>query len=257
MEIRSTSSFFRLVLVILSLGMPLGSQVIAQSISEDNQHLILDQLGKINTYSPLEPAFSRGAIGFTFGLGWQPRIFDDANLQQWGNPAEYQDIRQETMINAYLVKGFSWPINIGVSAGQIPATTIKRLGGHAQWTMFQGFKLPSLAARFAFNRLSGFQATELASSQASLLTDYSFLRYFTIFIGYSLQYHQASYRDHIPGWNISRMSQSSQIVKNWWDQHQIIGINIRFLPPYFQLTVEHQRFQENQEQWLGKLSFGI
>lgn len=257
MEIRSTSQFSRYIFLLIScLALSTMSEIYGQDRGgEDRQ--VLANLGGINSYSPLEPAYSHGAIGFSFGLGWQPRIFDQDIFQNWGDPNQYQDIRQSTMINAYLIKGFSWPIDIGVSAGQIPATTIKRIGGHAQWTIYQGFRRPSLAGRFAFSRLSGFQSTELANSQASLVADYSFLRYFTLFAGLGLHYHQAAYRDHIPGWNISQMASSTRIVQNWWDQHQSIGLTIRFLPPHFLVTTEHQKFQSGNEQWLGKIAFGI
>jgi len=257
MEIRSTSQFVQCIFLILSCFiLSFVTNSYGQS-PDDQDHQVLSSLGSINSYSPLEPAYSHGAIGFSFGLGWQPRIFDQSVYQNWGDPSEYQDIRRATMVTAYLVKGFSWPIDVGVSAGQIPATTIKRIGGHAQWTIFQGFRRPSLAGRLAFSRLSGFQSTELANSQASLVADYSFFRYFTLFAGVGMHYHRAAYQNFVPSWNISQMANSTRVVQNWWDQHQSIGLIIRFLPPHFVVTAEHQKFHSGNEQWLGKISFGI
>lgn len=257
MEQRSTRQFLSSLASLAALLAFLASnQALSQTITSNNRSA-LNSLGRINSYSPLEPAYAHGAIGFSFGLGWQARIFDQEAFESWGNPDDYQDIKREGMINAYLVKGFPWPVDLGVSAGQIPGTTVKRIGGHAQWTMYQGFRKPSLAARAAFSRLSGFQSTELASSQLSLLADYSLFRYFTIFIGYGVFYHQAAYQSHIPGWTISQLENSSRVVENWWDQHQSIGIAIRLLPPHFTISAEQQKFQSGETQWLGKLSFGM
>jgi hypothetical protein len=218
----------------------------------------LQSLGRINSYTPLEAAHSHGEIGFSFGLGIQPRLFDRPNLKDitshYGDSEKYD----RTLVNAYLVKGFRWPIDFGVSTGQIPGSSVKRLGAHLQWTAFEGFRLPSLATRLAFSRLSGYAKTELASSEASLLADYAIFSYLTFYVGVSTLFHHASYHPDMSSLAMqNEFSRPPRQTRQWWSRRRFSGLVIQLLPPYFKVTAEYQRYEEDRENWMGKLSFGL
>lgn len=255
MKLRPASTIIlKIASVFLTCTLLGGAGAPAFAVSSERA---LNTLGQINTYSPMEAAHSLGSIGFSFGLGWQSRIFDHGALSQWGNPEEFEQLKGEALVNAYLTKGFRWPFDFGVVASQVPGTTIQRVGGHLQYTLFQGFRLPSLASRFSFTRLSGFQQTALASSQLGLVADYSFLRYFTLFTSYNALFHRATYYNYIANWSLAEELSPARQSDTWWDQHHSFGLKVKLFSPYLSFTAEHQQIQSGQKQWLGKFSIGM
>jgi hypothetical protein len=88
-----------------------------------------------------------------------------------------------------LTKGLPYNFNLGVSLGHLHGTTVRKISGFAQWTIFEGFRLPAFAVKGAYSHLSGLTTSTIRSNSLSLNASYSFLNYFTVFASTGIAAH--------------------------------------------------------------------
>lgn len=138
-----------------------------------------------NSYYPVQPAFASGTLGLRVGL--QSTRSTEAPVQN----NQYQLLAPEDSLRElYTVsfnKGTPWPIDIGGTYSQLTGTHQTKAGMHIQYTFFQRFRLPALAFRIHAVRSFGSENYEGRGLGASLIADYSFLRYFTLLIETGIQ----------------------------------------------------------------------
>ena len=220
----------------------------------------LKTIAAINHYSPLEAAYSHGAAGFSFGLGYSPNPITKELVSNDLSREISDDSLNKPMITAYLVKGFDIPIDIGITASQIPGSRFEKLGAHAQWTVFEGFKLPSFALRGSYSRMSRAFQADAANVNISTLIDYSFLRYFTAYLGTGNSFHRFKMHGQYRGMTSARflsLADSAKQGLEWEERSSFYGLAVKVLPPFVTATVETQVYGRSEDRIVAKLSLGM
>lgn len=244
--------FILLSLIASTALCPLAFSSLAE---KDNQGIYraLGKLALINHPSSIEPAFSKGSQGFSFGLGLPIARFENSELENWGD--QKSTTLPDRFIEAYFVKGLSWPIDIGMSLAQSTNTNTKKLAGYINWTVYQDFRLPSLAIRYAYSTLNSFRETDMNSHGFQLLADFSFLRYFTIYSTMGIDIHQAKFKTRATNWALLEFDSITEAQQSWSESFSGVGFQLR--PPYISIAFEWKEFSDGDQLLLAKLSFGI
>lgn len=114
-------------------------------------------------YSPLEPAGSRGTMGYSLGFsGWQS-----------------DEIR---FFRAQVVKGLPYSIDLGAAYGFLPSGTLHHGGAHVQWTPMESLSWPAVSLRGRYHVLRG--GSVVARGQGvDVLLGYGFWRYIRLYGG--------------------------------------------------------------------------
>ena len=154
---------------------------------------LFQDLAKINRYSPVEGAGSHGSLGFSLGLGIQYSPWSNQSVLQESTFHEESESSDGASVpKLYLTKGLYWPIDVGISIGNMSEGQITQLGGHLQWTIFEAFRLPALALRGSFNQLSGLNNASFSSLSASSVLSFSLFRVVTLFAEYGIARNSGS-----------------------------------------------------------------
>jgi hypothetical protein len=250
----SSISFLKLIGVIVATsGLPKNAAAFSYNINDE----LLRDFALTNTYSPLEGAYSKGALGFSFGLGLTPRPFTARQRQTLaGSSADGSRYDNVSLLSAYLSKGFSWPVNFGVAASQIPGTSLEQVGAHLQWAVFEGFRRPSAALRWSFNHLNIPSLLSMRSFNVGAVVDYSFWSYGMVYGAYSLALHNAQYKDFNQAVLSLRDGYNPMLSATWYQQSYHYGLVFRIIPPIVSAAIEWQHFGD-RDQILAKIAFGI
>lgn len=209
----------------------------------------------LNHYNPLEPAYARGSMAFHLGLGYEALPWDDSPLVGYQlNLGPEKDSGSVHIVNAFINLGTRWPIDFGILASKVGESSGKRLGGHVQWTFFQGFRLPSLAWRLYASQLRGLESLELHGLGTSLIMDYTILRYFNFVASVSAQKDTAYYEIST---NPSFQLGAENTTQTFISITKAIGLSISLIPGRFELSVYEEHYQERPKRYLGKISLGI
>jgi hypothetical protein len=243
--------------VFVLFGALLGSAVFSFRVMAFEE---LKTIAAINHYSPLEGAYSHGAAGFSFGLGY----LSNPIAKELGDNDLTSEVSGESlngpMITAYLVKGFDIPIDIGITASQIPGSSFEKLGAHAQWTVIEGFKLPSIAVRGSYSRMSRAFQADAANINVSALVDYSFLRYFTTYAGTGTTFHRFKMHDQdreLASARVLSLVESAKQGLEWEERSSFYGLAVKVMPPFVTATVERQVYGQSEDRIVAKLSLGM
>lgn len=247
----------RISIAFILLGSALSSFMYSYRLMAVDE---VKTIAAINHYSPLEAAYSHGAGGFSFGLGYTPNPITDEVVAYDFTRLIADESLDAPMVTAYLVKGFDLPIDVGITASQIPGSRFEKLGAHAQWTAFEGFKLPSFAFRGAYSRMSRAFEADAANVNVSALIDYSFLRYFTVYAGTGKNFH----RFKMHGTESTQVSarelsllKTAQNGLEWEEQASFYGLAVKIIPPFVTATVETQIYEHSEDRVVAKLSLGM
>lgn len=213
-----------------------------------------DEVMSINHYSNLDPAYSAGSLGLKLGVAYENIEW---NQDPIANRQVYQSLDRSSgnieFIKLQLSKGTRWPIDFSIQASQGLDSDISKVGGQAQWTILQGFKIPSLAVRAGAMKTFGLRSTELSGYHAGVIVDYSAFSYFTLFYSIESQYHhlKVSRKDEPLQLNISQLKDSKSNYQN-----SSIGLLIRAWPGVGDLRIaKHSYYDKNRYSF--QLSFGI
>ncbi len=143
---------------------------------------------EINQYSPVETFQSRGSLGWHLGAGVIQRARSDAD-QKSTVDSQTSTVPQR-IPRFYLSKGTPWPLDFGLSLAQVGEGDMAwQYGGHVQWTLFESFKLPTLALRASRIETAGLQSvTRLRTDSVQLGSSFAVLRYITLSAAYGLQW---------------------------------------------------------------------
>ena len=228
----------RLQLVMVAMIGPLQPQAIAgQSFSA------------INHYQPVEPAYSKGSMGLSLGL--QRSTIPDLDQQTLGLTSQDSNQTSKEAYTIAISKGTPWPLDWGASFTQVAASQISRAGLHLQYSFFQGFQLPSIAGRIHYVRTFGLEQAELSGFGLSLLTDYSFLRYFTVLAQAGWQHDQLQAGSNRGQLRASWQGQSTAKTTNFG-----YGLIVKIWPGILSLRYL-QVIEDRLPRSLLQLSFGF
>ncbi len=215
----------------------------------------LQPLLALNHYNPLEPAYSRGAMAFNMGIGFE-------ELQWSANPIANHQLHlgseknsaSISLYNAFLNLGTRWPVDFGLIFSQIGQNSGTRLGGHIQWTIYQGFRLPSIAIRAHGSQIMGLDSIAVEGLGASLAMDYSLLRYFTFTGCLSLQRDTITYA--LSG-NPSFQLGPEDTKESYISSSRTVGLTITLVPGALEVSIFEEYFEDMEKRYLAKIHFGF
>lgn len=200
---------------------------------------IKDHLAALSTATFIEPAHSMGSLGFSIGLSRQQFIEKSKIQDRKPSLLSSLDPSLETasLQTVHVAKGFSYPINMGLAVGQLRERPVYSYTAQVQWTVFEGFRLPSIALRAAAGQLRGIPSLRKETLQLGAFADYSVMRFLTPYIGYqqSLHYVSLNHQDeHLLRLAESYKNGSGNFApqQSWRNLDKIAGAKLR-LPTYF------------------------
>lgn len=202
---------------------------------------------QLNYYSPTEGFHSKGSYGLHLGVGAvAPTPSHESESQ------EFTELEQPKP-RIFISKGTAWPVDFGASFSILEAKKAMQGGLHMQWTIFEGFQLPSVAFRASRSMLSNYhEVKELTTDSAELGVSYGIIRYVILSASVSEQWEAGrtqaigeflSLTDtDLPAWSARRT------VYSW-------GLNISPFTPFVQIGLEQSYWEEKTQVSLAKISF--
>ncbi len=223
-------------------------------------------LSSANAYSPAEGAGSHGSIGFGLGIGASAEkkpentaLIDDQlrTSDQFANKESSKQTDQVVIPRAFFHKGLLWPVDFGFGIGRIGDLQATTAGGYVQWTIYESFAMPAIAARLKHSRLMGLPSTEFSSTAIEGIVSHGF-RLFTVYGTYALNQHNAAIRTSGESGTSIALSEvtGSDYKISKRDRSYTYGLQVQLLPPICNVAVEN-RMQDGQSSLLAKLSLGM
>lgn len=235
---------------MLSVACILFPEVLIAKQSKGNETILA-----LNHYTALQPAYTSGSLGMRVAVGYEKFAWDSSpkvNRQVYIDPET--DNGQTEFLTVLVNKGTRWPIDFSAQASQALGTDITKVGAHLQWSLFQGFKLPTIALRASGNRTWGLRSTEISGTSASAVIDYSLFSYFTAFYNLGWQSHQMKINyDSKPSFQLDSDSpEDTQLTY----RSETFGLLVRAWPGVGDLRIAKQQFL-NKSRYVLSASFGI
>ncbi|MBC7660394.1 MAG: hypothetical protein H7249_11900 [Chitinophagaceae bacterium] len=227
----------------------LPSLATAQISSFERKQEIWSQL---NYYSPTEGYHSKGSYGTNFGVGaLAPSGFSGANDQTV--TADSKDQTDTPKPRLFLSRGTPWPVDFGGSMTMLDGKKAMQAGAHIQWTLFEGFSVPSIALRGSHSEMRNYhEVKNIATDAIELGVSYGLFRYLIVSAGVSEQWEKGETQakddffsltaSDLPVWNVKRT------VYSW-------GVNISPFTPFVQIGLEQSFWTNRTQVSLAKLSF--
>lgn len=226
----------------------------------DQETALLNYLSAVSRYSPLEGAYSHGSIGATFGVGVENHSNIEANaLQRHHLHMEETEANQNVSSpKIYFTKGSFLPVDFGFSIGATQDDHISMAGAHAQWSIFEGFRLPAVAVRASYNQLFGMKDAEMQSTRGDLVISTNIWSFFTIYGTTGIQrnnvtLNSASYFQY----GLTTAPENRDYSKSWISKSHAIGLRALVIAPFLAATAEMQFDSNNGQSLAGKVSLDI
>lgn len=235
-----------------------------QTSAEQQVELWLKHLAQQSRYTAVEGANSHGSMGTTIGLGVSDHKVDDRNdlMNEETNIETADESQQSSMSKFWMTKGFNIPLNVGFVGGYDPTTDTSYAGGHLQWSVFEKFKLPSIAVRADHSRMFGLRSSEVSRNSIAAVSSYGFLRYFEAFasLGYSKTLASVEPERSYGGSSIYILSAKS-IKERYEAEYRSItssyGIKAIVLPPFVALSGEIQQDALGLDTFTARIQIGL
>lgn len=189
-------------------------------------------------YSPVDPAGSKGSQSLAIGLG----LTSTGSSESVSEEAKATGHYPRQLLRVHVTKGFSLPIDVGFLLGTTETAQFQQAGFHAQWTLFEGFRLPAftvrgMVLRSYWSRLTensgGLEMESVDSRSLNFLTSWGILGVLTPYAGF--------------GW--AAVGDDSSI-------EDFAGIEIQAAPPFMRIGIE-ARTAFSKRSVLAKISLGL
>jgi hypothetical protein len=206
-----------------------------------------DRWTKVNQYSPLEGYYSQGSFGWHLGMG-------AISVADYSHRDAALEEKDTVVPRLFINKGTAWPVDLGLAASYLEQSKSWQYGGHIQWTIFEGFQIPSLAVRYSRSNLSKTDELEgLDTDALTLGTSYGFLRYLSVSVAYGIQQERGSLRKDPDALSLLENVRET----DWKEQRRVHswGISIMPLTPFFRLSFEQIYWENSLQTSFGKLSY--
>ncbi len=247
------------VIVYLFIAPQLSAQEEVMNFAQQEAAL-LNNLAAINRYSPLEGAYSHGSIGATLGLGIQNHAEIKTNTLQHHHLYidQSQPAQKLSTKKMYFIKGSTLPVDFGFSLGSTQDDQISMAGAHAQWSVFEGFRMPALALRGSYNKLFGLKDAEMQSTRVDVIASTSMFSFFSAYIASGAQrnvvmLNSAAYFQY----GLVTQPENQDYQKTWWSRSHAIGLRALLIPPVLGATLELQLDEAAGRSIAGKISLDI
>lgn len=155
-------------------------------LNADQEHR-LDLMRAISAYDPVEGGTPLGDGGANFGLGMQ--MFEGTPVDGLfgGSKPETALLERQHLPKLTVLRGLTYPIDIGMQYGVFNATGVGMVGGHLQYTWFDRFRWPNLATRISYSTLTGAPAQGLSSLGMGIFASYGIFSWFQGYFGAGVQ----------------------------------------------------------------------
>lgn len=220
----------------------------------------LGTLGAMNHVTPLEGAGSHGLNGLSLGFGNQQTSGRQSPLVSHNRNDDNTD--PLALAKLHIVKGFSWPIDIGVNFGSGEGNRVHQWGGYLQWTVFEGLGLPAIAMRAYGSKLSGMRYAEINTAGAQLAISQAILGYVTVYgyLGRARHHARTTAPESDPLDPILfRLygEDHRSYTRFWYDDVRAVGVRVMILPPFFSFSLESQETSGEARTVLAKVAVGV
>ena len=218
-------------------------------------------LSRINRGSPVEPAGSHGSIGFSIGAGARETQVEGTPVNDESSgftfaPSEEVELTKVQMAEVQVIKGLTWPIDVGLAAGKSLGQDLQRFGGYAQWTAYESLAMPALAFRLGHSRLFGIEG-QIGTTSGQALISYGFLRYFTLYGGVGGDYVQSTSRTRSSDGLFVNNPDDEIVHADWYENNRFYGARILVIPPLGALSAEAVDHLGEPINYALKLSIGM
>lgn len=206
---------------------------------------------QLNYYSPTEGFHSKGSFGLHLGVGaLAPQASEGSALLNEEDRAE----QRETRPRFFISKGTAWPIDFGASLSLLQGSKKAMQGGaHVQWTVFEGFQLPSIAFRLSRSLLNNYnEVKSLSTDAAEFGVSYGIIRYVIVSAAIRQQWEKG--KTQATG---DYFSLTATELPDWAENKTVYswGLNISPFTPFVQIGLEQSYWDKQTQVSIAKLSF--
>ena len=234
----------------------IASPAPATSLFEPATQEYIKWLQNINYYSNLDGAGSKGSWGSSFGLGGILTYTPEDNPFLQENLIVDKPGRK-VLPRVFISKGFTIPLNIGVSYSAWNNGSITQWGTNASLILIEGKGIPSLSIGLDSTKVFGLDRTSAENSSGSITTSYLFSPRFEIYLKAKKSRMTAKVElgeDTRLLLNEAPESESWKISR--YQNTQSLGLIYRFILPFYSLSIE--RININAEEVaMMKLTLGM
>lgn len=210
-----------------------------------------DSWSQLNHYSPAEGFHSKGSYGLHLGIGaLAPESVPNTENVSKDDRGEMHQTRPRF----YISKGTAWPVDFGASLSLIQGTKKAMQGGvHVQWTVFEGFSVPSVAFRASRSMLTNYQEVKrLTSDSLELGISYGLIRYVIVSAAVRQQWDKGDTQAEGDYLSLTAME-----LPSWTENRTVYswGVNISPFTPFIQIGLEQSYWERHTQVSIAKISF--
>ena len=223
----------------------LAGYLLAQSNGTlGSQAELISRMGQLNSTSTLDPAGSSGLLGLRVGMGANAVSYKESLQESVTTLLQNTEPAAEDILitpRLWINKEILYPVSLSITMGQI-SENVTQMGGSLQWTVFEAFAMPAVAARLGYSKLFGLAKTNLETTEMELRASWG-IAFFSLYAGYGIHYHT---------WDSD--SFGNETLE---EQEQIAGLSINALPPFFTLGFEMRKPRYSEATYAAKMSLEI
>lgn len=216
-------------------------------------------LGHQNRVTPMEGAGAHGTAGWRLGVGITDVPMSDASIKLMHDELKSSfEPARVPIPKVWMTKGLFYPLDFGLEAASSITLPYGHLGGYAQWTLFEEFRLPAIAVRTSFEYLYGAKDLDLRTRSIGMTTSWGYA-FLMAYCDLSLHDHEAHLVDQLArrdSYGIWEPGPGKTQV-SWKETTLDAGINVQIAPPFWQIGVSVGMSDLRPPSYQTKLSVGI
>jgi hypothetical protein len=245
--------------VLILTAIPAFADWISMDDMAESDRILLHSVGLISQPSTLEGAHSHGQIGGTIGIGIR-RPSSTIDAEERSSPA---DAASMDALQIHVVKGLSGSVDLGFSFSHVQSTGGNALAAYLQWTLFEGFQMPSIAVRGGVSKTFGYEYVDISGAAAEVLAGYDLFQFLGFYLGFGASSNVAGVDIMDNGSRFSLVRSSEMVVEtvraktDWNGQHYLIGLTIKPWPPFLALGLEYLKNDIDMQTISLKASIGM
>ncbi len=214
-------------------------------------------LSQINQYILGDTYESSGSFGLKFGMSYFKTGLKDSSLltkdeaYSLNLTSRQEVLAPQSFTRVSITKGTFLPLDFGAMASVSNDTTkAAQWGAHVQWTVYERFKIPTVAIRVSRTETTGLTDIEsLRSDQIEIGTSYAPIPYCTISASFGRQWNE--WKLLLTDYIEKKVESTSPEPKNFVN----IGMKIQPFTPFINLSLERTVSGERSQAELLKLTF--
>ncbi len=206
---------------------------------------------EINQYSPIDSFASQGSYGWNIGLGL-------ARLARPSETLETEDsarLAPTDMTRVMLTKGTRWPFDFGLLLARSPdEERVWQYGGHLQWTLWEAFRMPSLAVRMSRIETEGLTSlARLRTDALQIGSSFALFSYLTWSVAMGRQWESWEWQADEGSLALAASDTTERSGRRYFYS---ASLKIQLPQPLIQLSLEQVRW-ENRQSLMNLAKIGI